>query len=673
MRGRPVGFVLAVVLLTASCGLFPSLDEVERAAPGLPQTTMVYSTGGEHIVGLHAEENRVPISIHRIPKVVQDAVVAIEDQRFWQHRGVDLKALIRAAYVNATTGSIAEGGSTITQQYVKNALLSREQTLTRKIAEASLALQLEKRYSKPEILEKYLNAVYFGEGAYGIRAAAKKFFRKQVEDLTLSEAALLAGLIKSPETFDPVDNPEAALERRERVLDRMHELGMISEGSLHLARAEPLGVNVAPDKRRYEAAYFIDYLKRWMLENQAFGETYTQRYSFLFEGGYRIDSTVDLEMQAAAEQAIANHLGYEGAPSAALVAINPRNGFVKALVGGRDYFATAETDRFAKVNLATGGITGRQTGSAFKVFTLAAAIEQGISLSSIFGAPSTISIDDPQCQGWTPSNYGGAGYGALDLLSATASSVNTVFAQLVVEVGPENVVDMAHRLGITSDLQPFCSITLGAQEVSPLEMATSFATLAARGVRHQPTPVRRITDRDGEEVMDYTKRHGRRVVEPYVVDQVVYALQRVTCCGTGRNAYLGPYTWGKTGTTDDRADVYFCGATAILVACIWVGYPEGRFDTGLSSGTPAAIWGDFMRVALEGKEVPEPPAPEEFSGVIIRVGPSPAPSPSPKPRRPGAHTGGGGLPFFPSPSPTPPPSPSPEPSPEPSPTSSPDP
>ncbi|MGH2740234.1 MAG: transglycosylase domain-containing protein [Actinomycetota bacterium] len=669
MRWRPVGFVLSFVFFTASCGLVPSLDEVERAAPSLPQTTMVFSTGGEHIVGLHAEENRVPISIRRIPKVVQDAVVAIEDQRFWQHRGVDLKALIRAAYVNATTGTIAEGGSTITQQYVKNALLGREQTLTRKIAEASLALQLEKRYSKPEILEKYLNAVYFGEGAYGIRAAAKKFFRKRVEDLTLPEAALLAGLIKSPETFDPVDNPDSAIDRRERVLERMYELGMISEATLQLARAEPLGVDVASDSRRYEAAYFIDYLKRWVLESRDFGETYTQRYSFLFEGGYRIDSTVDLRMQEAAEQAIANHLGYEGAPSAALVAINPRNGFIKALVGGRDYFASEEVDRFAKVNLATGGITGRQTGSAFKVFTLATAIEQGISLSSVFGAPSTIAITDPQCQGWAPSNYGGADYGALSLLSATASSVNTVFAQLVVEVGPENVVDMAHRLGITSPLEPFCSITLGAQEVSPLQMATAFATLAARGVRRLPSPIAKITDRNGEVVMDFSGRKGRRVVEPYVADQVVYALQRVTCCGTGRNAYLGPFTWGKTGTTDDNADVYFCGATALLVACIWVGYPEGRIETGLSSGTPAAIWADFMRIALEGKEVPEPPAPEEFTGVVIRVGPSPSPSPSPKPRR--GDDRPGGLPFFPSPSPSPPPSPDPTPEPEPSPTESP--
>jgi penicillin-binding protein 1A len=674
-RARLVGCFIALSLVSSACEILPSLEEVESTAARLPQSTSVYSTDGTRLLRLHGEVNRIPVTIDQIPRVVQDAVVAIEDQRFWQHGGVDVKALIRAAYVNAQTGRISEGGSTISQQYVKNALIGRERTLGRKLKEAVLAYQLEQQYSKQTILEKYLNTVYFGQGAYGIKAAARKFFRKQPMDLTLAEAALLAGLIASPESYDPVDNPTAALTRRNHVLDRMRALGMIPVATYESTVDDPLGIDIAPERGRYPAPYFVDYLKRWMLQNPQFGETYTQRYQFLFEGGYEIDSTVNLRMQRAAEAAIQTHLGYEGAPSAALVAIDPRTGYVRAMVGGRDFFAKPGIDSFAQVNLATGGITGRQTGSAFKVFTLATAIEQGISLNTTFVGPGRITIQDPACPNWQPQNYGGGSYGSMSLVSATASSVNTIFAQLVAIVGPENVVDMAHRLGITSDLDPYCAITLGSEEVAPLEMASSFATLAAGGIRRRPTPVASITDREGKTVMRFPPSRGKRVVEENVVHQVVYALRQVVCCGTGTNAYLGPWVAGKTGTTNDNADVYFCGMTTVLVACIWVGFPEGRISTGFTSGLPAAIWGEFMRSVLGDRIPPEFPEPEEFTGTteidhpVIVIAPEPSPTPVFRPRpRPGF---GRPPPGAPPPSPEPPP-PSPEPpppSPEPPPPS----
>jgi penicillin-binding protein 1A len=656
-------------MAAAACRL-PKLEEEKANSRPLEQTSIVYAADGTPITRLHAEIDRVVVPLQRIPRVVQDAVVAIEDERFWSHRGIDVKAILRAAYVNAKTGRIAEGGSTITQQYIKQTIVGDEQTLERKLKEAALAWQLEEELSKEQILELYLNTVYFGKGAYGIQAAAKRFFGVPASKLGLTEAALLAGLIKNPDRFDPVDRPKDARARREVVLDKMLELGMIDRTQFAQATEQKLGIRFRQRIPAYPAPYFVDYLKRRLLRDRHLGKTQRKRYRTVFEGGLRVYSTVDLRMQRAAERAVQNHLPYETDPYVSLVAIDPRNGEIKAMVGGRDWFAPRRVDRYSKVNLATGeGGTGRQAGSAFKTFTVAAAVEKGISLRSVFAGPSRVHIKDPRCYTnglpWEPGNYSDSGFGTMDLVSATANSVNTIFAQLVSKVGPSNVVDVAHRLGIQSPLEPVCSITLGVEEVTPLEMAHAFSTLASGGVRMPLTAVRVVRTTDGRVVYRH-KAKGERVMEANDAWQVVYALQRVTCCGTGTAANFGPPIFGKTGTTDDWTDAWFCGGTVVLVTCVQVGYPQGKISMAglhginVTGGSfPAMIWHDFMAAVLGGKSLAGFPTPQ-LTGEVIYTAPSPSPSPSPEPRekkeKPKPR---------PEPTPSPPPPPPPEPSPSP--------
>ncbi len=656
----------AMAMAAAACQL-PKLEEETKNSRPLEQTSIVYGADGTPITRLHAEIDRVVVPLGRIPKVVQDAVVAIEDERFWSHRGIDVKAILRAAYVNAKTGGIAEGGSTITQQYVKQTIVGDEQTLERKLKEASLAWQLEEKLSKEQILELYLNTVYFGKGAYGIQAAAKRFFGVPASKLGLTQAALLAGLIRNPDRYDPVDRPKDARARREVVLDKMFELGMIDREEFGQAAERKLGIRFRQRFQAYPAPYFVDYLKRRLLHDRQLGKTARQRYRKVFEGGLRVYSTVDLRMQRAAERAIQNHLPSVTDPYVSLVAIDPRNGQIKAMVGGRDFFAPKKVDRYSKVNLATGqGGTGRQTGSAFKMFTVAAAVEKGISLNSTFGGPGRITIKDPRCMGptglWSPSNYSDSGFGTMDLVSATANSVNTIFAQLVVEVGPENVVDVAHRLGIRSKLDAVCSITLGVEEVSTLEMTHAFSTLASGGLRMPLTAVRVIKTTDGRVVYRHNPK-GKRVMDANDAWQVVYALQRVVCCGTGTAANFGPPIFGKTGTTDDWSDAWFCGGTVVLVTCVQMGYPQGRVSMAglhginVTGGSyPARIWHDFMAAALGGRDLAGFPTPQ-LTGEVIRRAPSPSPSPSlePKPRDDKPKE----KPKPPKPEPSPKPSPSP--------------
>ena len=656
-------------MVATACKL-PKLEEESAKAKPLEQTSIVYAANGTPITRLHAEVDRVLVPLKRIPQVVQDAVVAIEDERFWHHRGIDVKAILRAAYVNAKTGRIAEGGSTITQQYIKQTIVGDEQSLERKLKEAALAWQLEEEISKEQILELYLNTVYFGKGAYGIQAAAKRFFGVPASRLGLTQAALLAGLIQNPDRYDPVDRPKDARARREVVLEKMLELGMIDQGQFAKATERKLGLRFRERVQAYPAPYFVDYLKRRLLRDERLGKTGRKRYRMVFEGGLRVYSTVDLRMQRAAERAIHNHLPFETDPYVSLVAIDPRSGEIKAMVGGRDFFAPKKEDRFAKVNLATGeGGTGRQAGSSFKVFTLAAAVEKGISLNSVFAGPSRVLIKDPRCENadgpWQPGNYSDSGFGTMDLVSATASSVNTIFAQLVSKVGPQHVVNVARRLGISSKLEPVCAITLGTEEVTAMEMAHAFSTLASGGIRRPLTAVRVIKTTDGK-VLYRHKAKGKRVMEANDAWQVVYALQRVVTGGTGTAAAFGPPVFGKTGTTDDWTDAWFCGGTTVLVTCVQVGYPQGKISMAglhginVTGGSfPAMIWHDFMAAVLGGRNLAGFPTPQ-LTGEVIFAAPKPSPRPPPAPEPPAEEEPKEKPKEKPKPSPEPPP-PSPSP------------
>jgi penicillin-binding protein 1A len=632
---RVVALTAAAALAATACRLpeLPSLAEARAQAQTLPQTSFIYAADGTLITSLHAEQDRILIGSARIPRAMKDAVVAIEDRRFWTHRGVDVRAILRAARANAAEGEIVQGGSTITQQYVKNTITGTERTVDRKLREAFLALQVEKEMSKEEILGAYLNTVYFGQGAYGLRSAAKELFRKRVIDLTLAESALLAGMIASPGSYDPVDNPEAALARRNLVLERMHEEESIDASELLEARTQPLGLRLAREKRRYPAAYFIEYVKRQILSDQRFGRTYTQRYNFLFAGGLRIYTTIDLDLQAAAEEAVNGVLSQPDDPSGAMTVIDPRTGHIKAMVGGRDFFAQPRDDRHAKLNLATGGSTGRQAGSSFKPFALVTALEQGLSPETRYAGGSSIALSDPVCRNsptdpWVVSNYEGSAYGSLTLEEATVRSVNVVYAQVIRDVDPRRVVETAKRMGVASRLRPLCSAVLGANEVNTLEMASAYGTLATLGTRVRPVAIERIEDAGGGVLFEANPAEDL-VVSPGVAWQTTEILQEVVDRGTGVAARLPDRpVAGKTGTAQLWRDAWFVGYIPQLVAAVWVGFPEGQISMvpprtriRVTGGSfPAQIWRSFMLAATEGMPVEEWAKPEAgFVTVAVDV------------------------------------------------------
>jgi membrane peptidoglycan carboxypeptidase len=591
------------------------------------QTSYLYSADGRLLTTFEAGVDRTAINFNQMPDVLLQAVIAAEDEDYYEHSGVDMMAIIRAAWANLTGGEIEQGASTITQQYVRNVYpeVGTDVTIERKIKEILLAIKLERALPKNEILRRYLNTVYLGKGAYGVEAAAEAYFGVSARAVNLPQAAVLAGVISGPELFNPVDNPRAALGRRNWVFDRMIEEGFITEEQTAPYRDDPIETvdPRQPWEQKRETAYYIDYTRRY-LEKEYGGKTFT--------GGLQVKGTLNRDWQAAAVRAVDTNLSLEpGTPQAALVAVDVDNGEVRAMVGGKNFARQ-------HVNLATGdGGTGRQSGSSFKAFTLMAAIEQGISLNTTFTGPGQIDLSDDGCPGWEPSNYSDSGFGTMDLVSATANSVNTIFAQLVVQVGPEEVAQVAHRMGIRSPLEleeghvP-CSITLGTLEVTPLEMTEAFATFATGGVRHPATPVHSVKDSEGN-VLEKNGPKGRRVLDENEALQAVYAMENVVCCGTGTvaNDGLSYEMFGKTGTTDDDSDVWYCGASSEVAACVWVGHPEGRVPMyGATGGTVAApIWNDFMLGINRYLEDVEPFPTPELTGEVIQPSIVPIPAPSP--------------------------------------------
>jgi len=680
--------------------LYVTIDLPE--APPLAQTTSLYDRDGNLLAQFHGEQDRTAIPFSRMPDSLRHAVLSAEDARFYSHPGISVFDIARAAWADLTGGEIQQGASTITQQLVRNAFpgVGTERTITRKAKEAILALKLERELEKNEIFERYLNTVYLGHGAYGAQAAAKTYFGKDAEELTVLESATLAGVISRPAAFDPVQNPQDSEVRRDWVLGRMAALGYISEP--RAARLQERPVHTVRPAEGWEGdpeAYFIDYTRRWLQRQDEIGTQGT------FAGGLKVTTTIDPEWQRAAFQAIWNHYPITDSRDVALVAIDPSNGAIRAIASKVPYeldhehaLACLERAREDDVTAPSscqgldpatfgtdqpGGGTGRQTGSAFKMFTLTAALDQGISLSSTFSGRSPVLFDEPPCGSelypWDPENYGGSQYGAMDLTSATANSVNTIFAQLIAEVGPDKVQEMAYKLGIVpahSHVPPFCAITLGAAEVNVLEMTNSFATLASGGIRHNPTPVASIRGPD-RELIWRNRGNGRRVIDENVAWQAVYAMERVVSGGTGTAAYLpGVPTFGKTGTEDDQSDAWFCGGTTELVACVWIGHRGAQLDTECTGGTcMAPIWRDFMAAVFEDVTAGDFPTPEFTGEKVTGEGafPTPSPTPSPKPddgkeeeeEEPPPTTPPPTTPPPTTPPPTTPPPPSPPPTPEP--------
>jgi len=564
---------------------------------------------------LHGEEDRVNVGLEQVPDVMINAVVAAEDRDFFEHGGVDPLGIARAAYTDIRGNSASrQGGSTITQQYVKNVYLTDERTLTRKIREAVMAVKLEQEISKEQILENYLNTIYFGRGAYGVQAASRVYFAKDVGELALADAALLAGLIRSPQRAEPYEHPEEAKRRRRTVLDAMLEEEMISTEDRDAADDVPMNlyggiqfwessnsVDVKDPVSLVQGDYFIEYVRSQLAERYG-SET-------VFGGGLRVYTTLDLGMQSKALQAVRETLDQPGDPASSIVAIDDR-GQVRAMVGGTD-FATN------KVNLAVGaegGGSGRQPGSTFKPFALAEAMRQGFSVESLIASPSTASFPE---YSWTPS--GGCCGGVTTLTEATARSANTSYAEMMVELGPESVIDMAHDLGVGAEFpEPVPSIVLGSGEVSVLDMAAGYSTFANQGTRIDARVVTRVEDAQGNLIEEFPAKRTP-VLDVDQASRVTHALQQVIDHGTGEEADFGRPAAGKTGTTQNNADAWFVGYTPTLTAAVWMGYPEGnrpmtdvRGGEVAGGGLPAQMWRRFMELATEGTEVVEFPEPADL-------------------------------------------------------------
>ena len=617
-------FLGALALATGACSW--QTPPLARTTPApLAESSKILAADGTVITALHGEENRETVPLDRIPMSLRNAVVAIEDERFWEHKGVDPKSVLRAVYTNASEGEVVEGGSTITQQYVKNELVGPDRTLRRKLREAALAYEVERRFTKERILELYLNTIYFGNGAYGVEAASQEYFGVGVDRLSLGQAALLAGLIRSPSRSDPYRHPDVATARRHTVLEKLVALGWAGREEAAAAESEAL-VGATPAAERYAAPHFVERVKQFILDDPRFGATPTARRELLFRGGLRIHTTLDLRRQAEAEAAVAKVLSVpETDPDAALVSIEPGTGFVRALVGGRDFFGSAPD---AKFDLATQG--RRPAGSSFKPFVLAAALEQDIPITRFYDAPGTMTIPLPH-EVWTVSNYEGRGGGRMTLVDATIRSVNTVYAQLILEVGPAEAVATAARMGVRSPLRPYPSAVLGTNDVTPLDMASAYGTLANRGLAVPPAFVTKVVGRRGRVVFEH-QHAQKRVLEQATVDLETDVLRKVVERGSGVEARIGRPVAGKTGTGQEYRDAWFVGYTPQLSTAVWVGFAEGQRSmvppatrtVVLGGSWPAHIWQLYSAAALADVPVedfapPPPPPPAAAGEPVLRL------------------------------------------------------
>ncbi|HEY5153981.1 MAG TPA: transglycosylase domain-containing protein [Acidimicrobiales bacterium] len=630
-RWRRVFFAAGLLIVLGIVGvayLFTQVPLPDKDPP-LLQTTYVCAddvTSGcnadNAMAQLSGGVDRVTVTRDQIPPILVDAVVSAEDRGFFKHGGIDPVGVGRALWADLRNSGVQQGGSTITQQYVKNTYLTDERTVTRKVKEAVLAVKLERELPKSEILTRYLNTIYFGRGAYGVQAASKTYFGKNVEDLNLGQAAFLAGLIRSPETADPnrgstdpsaATSLQTATRRRDSVLDAMLQEHYITQEQRDYVAKSGFD-DVLPRQQSTSGrlahpelgtGYIVDYVQYWLRQSGQFTDAEMQG------GGLRIYTSIDYEWQQDAIDAVTSTLNQPNDPSAAVVAVDTQ-GHIKTMVGGLDYAKS-------QVNLAVGadgGGGGRQAGSTFKAFAVTEALKQGMGLGKTYNSPATITIPGADAgHDWKPSNDDNQGYGTINMVRATQDSVNTYFAQLVEDINPQNLVATANRMGVDSPLEPNASLVLGTSPVSPLDMASGYSTLMDNGEHVTPTIVTRVTDASGRVLYEPPAKRNR-VVSQDITDQVSWALSQVILGGTGTGANFGKPAAGKTGTTEDFKDAWFVGYTCQLTTAVWMGYPGEPAVPGQAAkpvkamtsvhgrkvfgGTFAApIWSKFMAKATK--------------------------------------------------------------------------
>ncbi|WP_029543931.1 penicillin-binding protein 1A [Selenomonas sp. AB3002] len=588
-----LGFIVVVLVMVTGIGcgfLTASMNTKPDLASDIqpPASSQIYDINGNEIANVHATENRMPVKISQVPKDLQNAFVAVEDNRFYEHMGVDPRGIMRALWSNLRGQSISEGGSTITQQLAKNAYLTQDRTLKRKVQEVFLALQLERQYTKQEILELYLNQIYFGQGAYGVQAAAKTYFGKNVEDLDLNECAMLAGIPKSPNYYSPTSNLQAAEERKSVVLDQMEKYGYINASQASKTKKEEMKlVKATKNTDTNEASYFIDYVTQKLIDKYGADAVY--------KDGLKIYTTIDMDMQRAAEEAMKNLPLYNKdgngieQPQGALVAIDPHNGHVKAMVGGRG------TDQFNRATMAE-----RQPGSAFKPFVFAAALENNFT-------PNTVINDSPVKVGdWEPQNYDRTFNGKVSLREVARNSLNVPTVKIAQKLGIDKPIYYAQEMGITTFVLEGAqndrnlATALGGltKGVTPLELTSAYGTFANKGIHVEPMVIVKVLDRNGK-VIEQAEERQRSVISENSAAELTSMLQTVIQKGTGTHANIGRPAAGKTGTTNDYHDAWFVGYTPDLVAGVWVGNDNNTSLHNMTGGqTPAEIWKAFMSKAL---------------------------------------------------------------------------
>ncbi|MBO8126834.1 MAG: penicillin-binding protein 1A [Firmicutes bacterium] len=608
-----IAFGAVVGIVAGALATAPDLDDIEFD-PSL--TTYIYDRNGEVIAKLY-KENRIPVSIDEIPDDLQKAVIAIEDDHFYEHHGINFLSIARAIYVDLKEGRKAQGASTITMQLARNAFLSLDKSFSRKIKEVIWTIQIERKFTKDEILERYLNEIYMGHGAYGVEAAAQTYFGKHVSDLTLAESALLAGIIQIPGVHSPYIDMDAAYRRRAVVLNRMLELNMITREEYEQARAEEIKL-AGLKPRETKAPYFVDYILKDLLAK--YGEEQ------VYAGGLKVYTTLDLEMQEKAEKALLSNLPkkeVEGSdilqPQGAIVSIDPRTGEIKAMVGGRG------NDKFNRAVQAK-----RQPGSAMKPFIYTAAIDRGFTPATII-EDAPVEYHLPNGEVWKPTNYDKEFHGPMTLREAVEDSINVVAVKVLDQVGVRTVVEYAKKMGITTlvehgaknDLNLALALGGLTQGVTPLEMASAYGVLANQGIYVEPIAILRVEDSEGHVLEERTPK--RRIVLSEATAYVVTDMLRgVIERGTGKAANIGRPAAGKTGTTDDFTNAWFIGYTPDLVTAVYIGndkQSEPLIFDGVKWGSwrAAYIWGQYMSSALAGTPIKNFERPDNVQNATICV------------------------------------------------------